>query len=76
LDFRSLQSDVARRSNDGAAMLSLDLAALPVRRKVRPDALAQILDRKGVVALVVKYRDERSLDSTVLPGFILSCSFQ
>jgi hypothetical protein len=68
LDFRSLLSDVARRSNDGAAVLPLDLAALPVRIKVRPDALAQVLDREGVVALVVKYRDERSLDSAETPA--------
>jgi hypothetical protein len=68
LDFRSLPSDVARRSNDGAAVFPLDLAALPVRIKVRPDALAQVLDREGVVALVVKYRDERSLDSAETPA--------
>ena len=68
LDFRPLPSDVARRSNDGAAVLPLDLAALPVRIKVRPDALAQVLDREGVVALVVKYRDERSLDSAETPA--------
>jgi hypothetical protein len=67
LDFRSLSSDVARRSNDGEAVLPLDLAALPVRIKVRPDALAQVLDREGVVALRVKYRDERSLDSAETP---------
>ena len=30
---------------------------------VRPDALAQVLDREGVIAVAVEYRDERSLDS-------------
>ena len=63
LDFRPLPSDAARRSNDGAAVLPLDLATLPVRIKVRPDALAQVLDREGVVALAVKYFDECSPDS-------------
>jgi hypothetical protein len=68
LDFRPLPSDVARRSNDGTAVLPLDLAALSVRIKVRPDALAQVLDREGVVALAVKYRYERSLDSAETPS--------
>jgi hypothetical protein len=63
LDFRPLPSDVARRPNNGGAVLPLDLAALAVRMKVRPDALAQVLDREGVVALAVKYRNEGSLDS-------------
>ena len=48
-------------------MLPLDLAALPVRIKVRPDSLAQVLDREGVVALTVKCRYERSFDSTETP---------
>lgn len=68
MDFRSLQSDGARCSNDGVAMLPLDLAALPVRIKIVPNALAQILDREGVVTLVVKYRDERSLNSAETPA--------
>jgi hypothetical protein len=59
LDFRSLRSDVAHRSKDGVAVMLLDL----VRIKVRPDPLGQVLGREGVVALAVKYFDERSLDS-------------
>ena len=62
LDFRSLTSDVARRSNDGGAMLLLDPAGLRVLINVRPDALAQVLDREGVVALAVEYRGECSLE--------------
>ena len=58
LDFRSLRSDVAHRSNDGAAVTPLDL----VGTKIRPDPLAQVLGREGVVALAVKYLDKRSLD--------------
>jgi hypothetical protein len=58
LDFRSLRSDVARRSNDGAAVTVLDL----FWTKIRPDPLAQVLGREGVVALAVKYLDKRSLD--------------
>jgi hypothetical protein len=54
LDFRSLTSDVARRSNNGAAMVPLDPAGLRVLINVRPDALAQVLDREGVVALAVE----------------------
>jgi hypothetical protein len=50
---------VAHRSNDGAAVTIRDL----VWTKFRPDPLAQILGREGVVALAVKYLDERSLDS-------------
>ena len=68
MDFRPLPSDVARRSNDGSAVLPLDLAALPIRIKVRPDALAQILDREGVVALTIKYRYELSFDSAETPS--------
>ena len=63
LDFRSLTSDVACRSNDGGAMLPLDPAGLWVLINIRPDALAQVLDREGVVALAVEYRDDRSLYS-------------
>jgi hypothetical protein len=63
LDFRSLPSDAVRRSNDGAAVLPLDLGTPLVRIKVRPDALAEVLDREGVVALAVKYCDECSPDS-------------
>jgi hypothetical protein len=44
LDFRPLPINVARRSNNGGAVFPL-LAALPVRIKVRPDALAQVLNR-------------------------------
>ena len=42
-------------------MLPLDPAGPRVLINVRPDALAQVLDREGVVALAVEYRDERSL---------------
>jgi hypothetical protein len=67
LDFWPLPSDVARRSNHGVAVLPLDPAALQLRIKVRPDALAQVLNREGVVALAVKYSDERSPDSAETP---------
>jgi hypothetical protein len=63
LDFRSLTSEVARRSNDAGAMLPLDPAGLRVLINVRPDALAQVMRREGVVALALEYRDQRSLDS-------------
>jgi hypothetical protein len=76
LDFRPLPSDVARRSTNGSAVLPLDLAALPVGIKVRPDALAQVIDRKGVVALTVKYRDERSFDSTPSHSVTLRTDFR
>ena len=45
-------------------MFPLDPASLRVLINVRPDALAQVLHREGVVALAVEYRDECSLDST------------
>ena len=67
LDLRPPPSDVARCLNDSGAVLPLDVAAPSVRIKVRPNALAQILDCEGVVALAVKYRDEGSLDSAETP---------
>jgi hypothetical protein len=67
LDFRALPSDATRRSNDGVAVLPLDPAALQVRIKVRPDALAQVLRREGVLALAVKYPGERARDSAETP---------
>jgi hypothetical protein len=63
LDFRSLESDMTRRSNDGVAVSLPGPAAQKARIKVRPDPLAQVLGGEGVVALAVKYLDEHSLDS-------------
>ena len=56
LDFRSLTSDVACRSNDGGAMLPPPTIrpACGSWINIRPDALAQVLDREGVVALVCR----------------------
>jgi hypothetical protein len=68
LDFLPLPSDLACCSNDSGAVLPLDLVALPVQIKVRPDAPAQVLDGEGVVALSVKYRDERLLNSAKTPS--------